>query len=116
MTAVDKKALIEKRVNEGPPWPVVPGGEVRRDQVHAPYGTRLLGEKIVLWRDIRKRSNASRISAPIAARRSAMAKIHDGNIGCRYHGVIVDGDGVVQRVPAMPECALEGRKALKSFP
>jgi phenylpropionate dioxygenase-like ring-hydroxylating dioxygenase large terminal subunit len=42
-------------------------------------------------------------------------EIHDGNVACRYHGVIVDGTGTVQRVPAMPDCAMEGRKALRDF-
>jgi len=115
MSTVDKKALIEKRVNEGlrGQWyPVAKSVEVRDSR---PYGTRLLGQKIVLWRG---RDGAVRCIEDFCPHRGAplsYGEIHEGNIGCRYHGVIVDGDGVVQRVPAMPECALEGRKALQSY-
>jgi phenylpropionate dioxygenase-like ring-hydroxylating dioxygenase large terminal subunit len=42
-------------------------------------------------------------------------EIHGENIGCRYHGVVVDGTGTVQQVPAMPDCPMEGRKALRSY-
>ena len=115
MTAIDKKALIEARVNEGlrGQWyPVAKSVEIRTTE---PYGTRLLGQKLVLWRD---GAGAIRCLEDFCPHRGAplsYGEVHEGNIGCRYHGVIVNGEGVVVRVPAMPECALEGRKALKSF-
>ena len=115
MSVIDKKALIEDRVNKGllGQWyPVAKSVEIKQTK---PYGARLLGEKIVLWRD---QSGTIRCIEDFCPHRGAplsYGEIHEGNIGCRYHGVIVDGEGVVKRVPAMPECALEGRKALKSF-
>jgi phenylpropionate dioxygenase-like ring-hydroxylating dioxygenase large terminal subunit len=39
----------------------------------------------------------------------------EGNIACRYHGVMLDGNGKVLRVPAMPNCALEGRQGAKAY-
>lgn len=115
MTAIDKKALIEERVNSGlrGQWyPVAKSVEVKASR---PYGTRLLGEKIVLWRDAAGKINCIEDFCPHRGAPLSYGEIHEGNIGCRYHGVIVNGEGVVVRVPAMPECALEGRKALKSY-
>ncbi len=115
MTVIDKKTLIEERVNQGllGQWyPVAKSVEIKATK---PYGARLLGQKVVLWRD---QTGAIRCLEDFCPHRGAplsYGEVHEGNIGCRYHGVIVDGDGVVKRVPAMPECALEGRKALKSF-
>lgn len=111
----DKKSLIEERVNSGllGQWyPVAKSVEIKKT---APYGAVVLGKKLVLWRDD---SGAIKCIDDFCPHRGAplsYGEIHDGNIGCRYHGVIVDGEGVVQRVPAMPQCALEGRKALDSF-
>lgn len=115
MTAIDKKALIEKRVNEGlrGQWyPVAKSVEIKDSR---PYGTRLLGDKIVLWRDGSGRIRCLEDFCPHRGAPLSYGEIHEGNIGCRYHGVIVNGDGVVERVPAMPDCALEGRKALTSY-
>jgi len=111
----DKKALIEDRVNmglRGQWYPVAKSVEVRKDR---PYGTELLGDKIVLWRDGTGAIKCIEDFCPHRGAPLSYGEIHDGNIGCRYHGVIVDGEGVVKRVPAMPECALEGRKALNHF-
>lgn len=115
MTAIDKKALIEKRVNEGlrGQWyPVCKSVEVKATR---PYGTKLLGEKIVLWRDGAGKLRCIEDFCPHRGAPLSYGEIHEGNIGCRYHGVKVNGDGVVVEVPAMPECALEGRKALTSY-
>jgi phenylpropionate dioxygenase-like ring-hydroxylating dioxygenase large terminal subunit len=116
MTAIDKKTLIENRVNEGlrGQWyPVAKSVEVKTSR---PYGTRLLGEKIVLWRDGSGKIRCIEDFCPHRGAPLSYGEVHEGHIACRYHGVIVDGDGVVVQVPAMPDCALEGRKALTSYP
>lgn len=116
--SVDKqqmKAMIEARVNSGllGQWyPVAKSVEIRADR---PYGARLLGFKVVLWRDGAGRLRCLEDFCPHRGAPLSYGEIHEGHIGCRYHGVIVDGEGVIQRVPAMPECALEGRKAVRSF-
>lgn len=115
MTVVDKKALIEKRVNEGlrGQWyPVCKSVEVKTSK---PHGTELLGQKLVLWRDGVGKIRCLEDFCPHRGAPLSYGEVHDGNVACRYHGVVVDGEGVVQRVPAMPECALEGRKALQSY-
>ncbi len=115
MTAVDKKSLIEDRVNTGllGQWyPVAKSVEVKATK---PYGAKVLGEKLVFWRSGDGTIQCIEDFCPHRGAPLSYGEIHEGNIGCRYHGVVVDGEGVVVRVPAMPECALEGRKALKSY-
>lgn len=115
MSAHDMKTLIEERVNTGllGQWyPVAKSVEIKGTR---PHGVKALGRKLVLWRDGAGKIRCLEDFCPHRGAPLSYGEIHDGNIGCRYHGVIVDGEGVVQRVPAMPECALEGRKALESF-
>lgn len=115
MTAEDK-ARVEARVNMGLKdrwYPVAKSVEIRGDR---PYGAKLLDQKIVLWRD---GTGAIRCIEDFCPHRGAplsYGEVHGGHIGCRYHGVIVDGTGTVQQVPAMPDCPMEGRKALRAFP
>ncbi|RQP04894.1 MAG: aromatic ring-hydroxylating dioxygenase subunit alpha [Paracoccus sp. BP8] len=112
---IDKKTLIEERVNSGllGQWyPVAKSVEIKNT---VPYGAIVLGRKLVLWRDGAGQIKCIEDFCPHRGAPLSYGEVHEGNIGCRYHGVIVDGEGVVQRVPAMPECALEGRKALESF-
>ena len=115
MTAVDKKQLIEDRVNaglRGQWYPVAKSVEVKTS---VPHGVVLLGEKLVLWRDGAGKVRCIEDFCPHRGAPLSYGTVHEGDISCRYHGVVVDGDGVVVRVPAMPECALEGRKALTSY-
>jgi phenylpropionate dioxygenase-like ring-hydroxylating dioxygenase large terminal subunit len=115
MTTIDKKTMIEERVNSGlrGQWyPVAKSVEIKASR---PYGAQLLGEKIVLWRGADGKISCIEDFCPHRGAPLSYGEIHEGNIGCRYHGVIVSGEGVVVRVPAMPECALEGRKALTSY-
>ena len=115
--ATDKalRTRIETRINEGLKgqwYPVAKSVEIKDSK---PYGTSLLGQKIVLWRDTKGEIKCIEDFCPHRGAPLSYGEIHEGNIGCRYHGVVVDGTGTVQRVPAMPECAMEGRKALKDF-
>ena len=115
MMTVDMKARIEERVNDGLKnqwYPVAKSVEIRNDR---PYGAVALGRKIVLWRDGRGDIRCIQDFCPHRGAPLSYGEVHDGNIGCRYHGVIVDGTGTVQRVPAMPDCPMEGRKALRSY-
>lgn len=111
----DKKILIEERVNIGllGQWyPVAKSVEIKKNM---PYGATVLGQKVVLWRNADNRIQCIEDFCPHRGAPLSYGEIYEGNISCRYHGVVVDGEGIVRRVPAMPECALEGRKALDSF-
>lgn len=94
-------------------YPLCPSGQVRRGAL-----TRLerAGEQLVLWRDA---SGAVHVQEDRCPHRAAPLSlgVHMGDrIACNYHGVQVDGDGVVVSVPGSPGCALEGRRALRTFP
>jgi phenylpropionate dioxygenase-like ring-hydroxylating dioxygenase large terminal subunit len=111
----DLKERIEERVNNGllGQWyPVAKSVEIKGTR---PYGTTVVGERIVLWRDGSGKIKCIEDYCPHRGAPLSYGEVHDGNIGCRYHGVIVDGTGTVQRVPAMPDCPMEGRKALKDY-
>ena len=115
--ATDKalRARIETRINEGLKgqwYPVAKSVEIKDSK---PYGTTLLGQKIVMWRDTKGEIKCIEDYCPHRGAPLSYGEIHEGNIGCRYHGVVVDGTGTVQRVPAMPDCAMEGRKALQDL-
>lgn len=114
MTA-NNKALIEARINtglRGQWYPVAKSVEVKNSR---PYAAKVLGEKVVLWRDESGNLKCLEDVCPHRGAPLSFGKIHKGNISCRYHGVVVDGTGVIAQIPAMPKCALEGRNAVKSF-
>ena len=113
--SAEMKARIEDRVNNGLPdhwYPIAKSVEIRADR---PYGVVALGQKLVLWRDTDSDIQCIQDFCPHRGAPLSYGEIHGGHIGCRYHGVVVDGTGTVQQVPAMPDCPLEGRKALRSF-
>ena len=113
--SAEMKARIEERVNTGlrDMWyPVAKSVEIRADR---PYGAVALGQKLVLWRGADGSIKCIEDFCPHRGAPLSYGEIHGGHIGCRYHGVIVDGTGTVQQVPAMPDCPMEGRKALRAF-
>ena len=115
MMAAEMKARIEERVNEGLKnrwYPVAKSVEIRSDR---PYGALVLGNKMVMWRDDTGGIRCIEDFCPHRGAPLSYGEVHNGNIGCRYHGVIVDGTGTIQQVPAMPDCPMEGRKALRSY-
>ena len=111
----EMKSRMEKLVNEGLPdrwYPVAKSVEIPHGR---PFGAVALGQRIVLWRAANGSINCVEDFCPHRGAPLSYGEIHDGHIGCRYHGVTVDGTGTVQRVPAMPDCPMEGRKALRSY-
>lgn len=111
----EMKARIEERVNTGlmNQWyPVAKSVEIRTDR---PYGIVALGQKLVLWRDGEGKIACIEDFCPHRGAPLSYGEVHGGRIGCRYHGVVLDRTGTVRKVPAMPDCPMEGRKALRSF-
>lgn len=80
-----------------------------------PLARKIAGENLVMWRDGNDTVRCIEDFCPHRGAKLSLGVVQDGNIACRYHGVSVDGEGVVARVPAMPDCALEGRKALTHY-
>lgn len=116
MKTAELKDRVEARLNKGLKnywYPIAKSAEVRG---HRPYGAQILGQRLVLWRDNGGDVCCIEDFCPHRGAPLSFGEVHDGYIGCRYHGLIVDGTGTIQRVPAMPECPMEGRKALQSYP
>ena len=111
----NRLTLIEERVNQGLParwYPVCKTVEVRS---HRPYAAKVLGQKLVLWRDADGNIQCINDHCPHRGAPLSLGEVHEGKIGCRYHGIIMTGEGIIERVPAMPECAYEGRKTNDAF-
>lgn len=74
------------------------------------------GEELLLWRDSAGTVHVQEDRCPHRGARLSLG-VHMGDrIACNYHGVQIDGGGVVASVPGNPGCALEGRRALRTFP
>lgn len=116
MSADDARGDAEELVRLGlrDRWyPLCPSGRVRRGEL-----TRVerLGEQLLLWRDAGGTVHVQEDRCPHRGARLSLG-VHMGDrIACNYHGVQVDGHGVVASVPGSPGCALEGRSALRTFP
>jgi phenylpropionate dioxygenase-like ring-hydroxylating dioxygenase large terminal subunit len=115
MTQADLKQKIESRVNQGlwGQWYIVTKSALV--QPAKPHAVTALGRNLVLWRDSAGKLNCLEDFCPHRGARLSRGETLGDNIACRYHGVTINGEGTVVRVPAMPECPLEGRKAVMSF-
>jgi phenylpropionate dioxygenase-like ring-hydroxylating dioxygenase large terminal subunit len=81
----------------------------------APLGVTRLGKRIALWRDADGSVHAIDDRCPHrGARLSQGWNLHD-RLSCSYHGIEVDGHGVVKRVPAIENSRLEGRKCNAAY-
>jgi phenylpropionate dioxygenase-like ring-hydroxylating dioxygenase large terminal subunit len=80
-----------------------------------PHAVKALGRHLVLWRDTTGRVHCLEDYCPHRGARLSRGEVLGDHISCRYHGVTLDGAGTIVRVPAMPDCALEGRRPLESF-
>ena len=113
--AIDLKSRIEDRINRGllGQWyPVCKSIQVNAGR---PRAVTALGRQLVLWRGANHSLNCLEDFCPHRGAPFSRGEVNDGNLSCRYHGVTLDGTGRILRVPAMPECALEGRKAVAAF-
>jgi phenylpropionate dioxygenase-like ring-hydroxylating dioxygenase large terminal subunit len=106
---------IEQRINEGLPgaWYVV--AKSADLQPGAPVAVKRLGRNLVLWRDADGKACCIEDYCPHRGAPLSRGLVIDGQLSCRYHGVTLDATGTIVRVPAMPECPLEGRKALDAY-
>jgi phenylpropionate dioxygenase-like ring-hydroxylating dioxygenase large terminal subunit len=80
-----------------------------------PHAVRALGRDLVLWRDTAGTLHALEDYCPHRGARLSRGEVNGDDLSCRYHGVTLDGTGTIVRVPAMPGCPLEGRKAIESY-
>ena len=111
----DVKERVEARVNQGllGHWYVIAkSADIAPQTVRA---VKALGADLVLWRDINGRLHCLEDRCPHRGARLSHGNVREAGISCSYHGVTVDGSGVIAEVPALGKCGLEGRAAVKSY-
>jgi phenylpropionate dioxygenase-like ring-hydroxylating dioxygenase large terminal subunit len=111
----DIKERIKDRVNQGllGQWYAV--AKSVDVQPGRPHAVKALGQSLVLWREPDGKVSCVEDYCPHRGAPLSRGIVHDIGIACRYHGVVVDRAGTIARVPAMPDCPLEGRKAVASY-
>ena len=92
-------------------YPVLSGASLE----DSPLGITRLGENLVLWRNS-DMVHALEDRCPHRGARLALGWNLGGRLACWYHGVQVKSDGVVADVPAIDNCPLVGKQAVKSYP
>ncbi len=93
-------------------YPVVASYEVGNN----PVGITRLGENIVLWRDDAGQVHALEDRCPHRGARLSLGWNLGDRVACWYHGVEVNGEGVVENVPAVDACPMTKQKCLRAYP
>jgi phenylpropionate dioxygenase-like ring-hydroxylating dioxygenase large terminal subunit len=115
MSPADLEQRAESLVNSGLPgrWYVVAkSADVAPGR---PFALKALGKGLVLWRGSDGKLRCVEDRCPHRGARLSRGEVVNRDIACRYHGVTVDGDGRIVRVPAMGNCGLEGRKTIVAY-
>ena len=81
-----------------------------------PVAVRVLGEDVVLWRDVAGTPHAARDRCPHRGTRLSLGKVCDGQIECAYHGWRFDGEGRCRLIPALPGFTPPATHAVATFP
>ncbi len=93
-------------------YPVLASWEVNAN----PVGITRLGENIVVWRDHDGQLHALEDRCPHRGARLSLGWNLGNRVASWYHGVEVNGKGMVEDVPAVHECPLKGAECVKSYP
>lgn len=115
MVVESNKSAVEDRLSHGllGQWYLAACSvQVRHN---SPYGVKIAGEQVVLWRGADGLVRCVEDFCPHRGAKLSLGVVMDKDLSCRYHGVTVDGTGAIVRVPAMPGCALEGRRPLRDY-
>lgn len=86
------------------------------DVTDRPIGLKRLGRNLVFWRDDAGAVHALEDYCPHRGTPLSLGRMLDGRIRCAYHGFEIDETGTIAAVPATPECALVGQRAVRVYP
>jgi len=115
MAQADLDQRAESLLDRGLPgrWYVVAkSGEVPNGAVRA---VKALGRDLVVWRGADGKARCIEDRCPHRGARISLGQVSDSDLACRYHGVTLDGEGRIVRVPAIGNCGLEGRKTNDAY-
>lgn len=93
-------------------YPIAPSWQVKDN----PVGITRLGENMAVWRDGEGKVHAIEDRCPHRGARLSLGWNLGDKLACWYHGIQVTAEGVVDRVPAVKACPLEGQHTNKSYP
>jgi len=93
-------------------YPVAKTSEVSAEN---PTAVTALGRRLVLWRGVNDTIHCVEDRCPHRGAPLSRGIVTGELLACHYHGMSLSGDGTIARVPAMPGCALEGRKAIDAY-
>ncbi|WP_027965608.1 aromatic ring-hydroxylating oxygenase subunit alpha [Halomonas halocynthiae] len=93
-------------------YPVIASWELGSN----PLGITRLGENLVLWRDHQGVAHAVEDRCPHRGARLSKGWNLGDRLACWYHGVEVDGSGVVRDVPAMENNPIVGTACVRHYP
>ncbi len=81
-----------------------------------PVGITRMGKRLVLWRDDAVQIHVQYDRCPHRGARLSQGHVLDGLVTCPYHGLQINPDGTVAKVPAYPGCKVEGMHGVRTFP
>lgn len=81
-----------------------------------PVHLKRLNQDIALWRDAQGRVHAVEDFCPHRGARMSKGRVLPEGLACVYHGLTVDGNGVVVAVPPVHSCPMVGQKAIVGYP
>lgn len=81
-----------------------------------PVPLKRWGVDLIAWRDTDGAVHLQEDRCPHRAAPLSIARYDGTHITCLYHGLQIDGDGVVITVPGLADSALEGKCLVRTFP
>lgn len=98
-------------MNEDTHWlPVAQSTDVEA----VPHAVHLLGQALVLWRDVQGRVAGAHDRCPHRGARLSLGRVCDGLLECPYHGWRFEADGPCRHVPALPDFVPAAGQRLKT--
>lgn len=86
------------------------------DVAAGPLHLKRLNQDIALWRDAAGEVHAVEDFCPHRGARLSKGHVLPEGLACKYHGLTVNGDGVVLAVPPVHACPMVGQKAIAAYP
>ncbi len=116
MNVVSAKQDVEGRLKRGLLGQWYAAAKSVQVKAGRPLSSKIAGERVVMWRGKDGGVRCIEDFCPHRGARLSLGEVVENDISCRYHGVTMDGEGTIVKVPALANCALEGRRPLKSYP